>query len=95
MISRRMLNTLIWTFSAALLALPGGATSAQQKMNSLDMGRARQMLRDARDAVRKNYYDPNTTASTWMHAISNSTHEFKRRRVSTKGSAWSPPFFRG
>ena len=58
MVSRRILNTLVWTFSAALLALPGGATSAQQKMNSLDLGRARQMLRDARDAVKKNYYDP-------------------------------------
>jgi len=31
---------------------------AQQKMNSIDMDEARQMLRDARDAVKKYYYDP-------------------------------------
>lgn len=33
------------------------AVRAQQKMNSTDMDEARQMLRDARDAVKKNYYD--------------------------------------
>lgn len=58
MVSRRILNAVVWTFSAVLLALLAGVTSAQQKMNSIDMGRARQMLRDARDAVKKNYYDP-------------------------------------
>lgn len=39
--------------SAFALALPG-----QQKYDKNSMDEARQMLRDARDAVKKNYYDP-------------------------------------
>jgi len=35
-----------------------GILRAQQKMSGLEMDRARQMLRDARDAVKKYYYDP-------------------------------------
>lgn len=58
MVSRRIVNAVICIFGAALLALLGGATSAQQKMNGADMDRARGMLRDARDAVKKYYYDP-------------------------------------
>jgi C-terminal processing protease CtpA/Prc len=48
----------VWLLSAAFLLLFPRALDAQQKMNSLDMDRARGMLRDARDAVKKYYYDP-------------------------------------
>ncbi|HUA01738.1 MAG TPA: S41 family peptidase [Candidatus Aquilonibacter sp.] len=43
---------------AAILFLAAARLGAQQKMSSIDMDEARQMLRDARDAVKKNYYDP-------------------------------------
>jgi len=42
----------------AILLPLAAALRAQQKMNGIDMDEARQMLRDARDAVKKNYYDP-------------------------------------
>jgi len=49
---------LLWLLSVTFLSFFPGAVGAQQKMDSLDMDRARGMLRDARDAVKKYYYDP-------------------------------------
>ena len=49
---------LLWTLCATLLSTLCGVAKAQRKMNGLDMDRARGMLRDARDAVKKYYYDP-------------------------------------
>jgi len=40
------------------LVLAAGTLFAQQKMSSTDMDLARGILRDARDTVKKNYYDP-------------------------------------
>lgn len=40
------------------LVLAAGTLLAQQKMSSSDMDLARGILRDAREAVKKNYYDP-------------------------------------
>ena len=58
MLNIRICKTLVWALSATLLSTIPGALCAQQKMNGLDMDRARGMLRDARDAVKKYYYDP-------------------------------------
>jgi C-terminal processing protease CtpA/Prc len=58
MFSRRMRRVLVWALGAVALSLAPIVLTAQQKMNSTDMDHARQMLRDARDAVKKNYYDP-------------------------------------
>ncbi|MGA3293252.1 MAG: S41 family peptidase [Candidatus Acidiferrales bacterium] len=58
MSSIRARSMWVWLLSAAFLLLFPRALDAQQKMNSLDMDRARGMLRDARDAVKKYYYDP-------------------------------------
>lgn len=58
MLNIRVRKTLLWALSASLLSTIPGALTAQQKMNGLDMDRARGMLRDARDAVKKYYYDP-------------------------------------
>ncbi len=54
----RTRRALVWLSGATLLSIFSGVLGAQQTMNSEDMGRARQMLRDARDAVKKHYYDP-------------------------------------
>jgi C-terminal processing protease CtpA/Prc len=54
----RTSNALAWVLGAILLSFFTGLAGAQQKMNSMDMDRARGMLRDARDAVKKHYYDP-------------------------------------
>jgi len=56
--SRGIRRMLAWALSAIALSFSFGALDAQQKMNSLDMDRALGMLRDARDAVKKHYYDP-------------------------------------
>jgi C-terminal processing protease CtpA/Prc len=55
---RRTRKLLGCMCSALILFSLAGAMGAQQKMNSEDMDRARGMLRDARDAVKKYYYDP-------------------------------------
>lgn len=55
---RRVSQVLGCGVSAPLLLLLSGLLHAQQKMDRMDMDRARQMLRDARDAVKKYYYDP-------------------------------------
>lgn len=55
---RRVSQVLGCGVSASLLLLFSGLLHAQQKMDRMDMDRARQMLRDARDAVKKYYYDP-------------------------------------
>lgn len=52
---RRLLG---WLFPAAFLVILSGALGSPQKMTSIEMDRARQMLRDAKDAVKKHYYDP-------------------------------------
>ncbi|HEX4001727.1 MAG TPA: S41 family peptidase [Candidatus Acidoferrales bacterium] len=56
MSARRIQTVLVC--ACAILLLPAAGLRAQQRMNSNDMDEARQMLRDARDAVKKNYYDP-------------------------------------
>lgn len=51
----------VWTVCAiSLFSLTRGASAGQkqQKMNSADLDRAEGMLHDARDAVKKYYYDP-------------------------------------
>ena len=59
MSSHRVPNKISWFFLAVLIvSIFPRALGAQQKMDSVDMDRARQMLRDARDAVKKYYYDP-------------------------------------
>lgn len=45
-------------FSAVAGFAFSGALRAQQKMDKFEVDRARNMLRDARDAVKKYYYDP-------------------------------------
>jgi C-terminal processing protease CtpA/Prc len=47
-----------WFFLAGFLASFSSVPGAQQKMAGGDLDRVRQMLRDARDAVTKHYYDP-------------------------------------
>lgn len=57
MSQRRILKlALASAFVAA--ALPGVALRSQQKMDSLNQDRARGMLRDAYDNLKKRYYDP-------------------------------------
>ena len=58
MFVRRIHRSLAFACCAAVLLSLAAGLRAQQKMNSIDMEEARQMLRDARDAVKKNYYDP-------------------------------------
>ena len=53
--ARRALSLYLVVFAMAFAA---GTLLAQQKMSASDMDLARGILRDARDAVRKNYYDP-------------------------------------
>lgn len=48
---------LILLFSIPAIFATPGAVRAQQKMDSFELDRARGMLRDARDAVKKHYYD--------------------------------------
>lgn len=55
---RRIHRKLAFACGAAVLLSLAAGLGAQQRMNSNDMDEARQMLRDARDAVKKNYYDP-------------------------------------
>jgi C-terminal processing protease CtpA/Prc len=57
--SARIRTTIV--FALGLLAVTSFATAQlgqQQKYDKNQMDEARQMLRDARDAVKKNYYDP-------------------------------------
>lgn len=58
MFSRRIHRLLLWAVGALFLSFFANVLRAQQKMDSIDRDRARQMLRDARDAVKKYYYDP-------------------------------------
>ena len=51
-------RALAWFLSATFLSFLSGVLGAQQKMNNIDMERTRGMLHDARDAVKKHYYDP-------------------------------------
>jgi len=55
---RKTIRVFVCLCGAAILLLLAAKLGAQQKMNSMDMDEARQMFRDARDAVKKNYYDP-------------------------------------
>lgn len=52
---RRLLSLCLLSLVVAAFA---GNLPAQQKMKSQDLDLARGILRDARDAVKKNYYDP-------------------------------------
>lgn len=57
MSQRRILNLAL--ASAMVVALlPGMALRSQQKMDSINQDRARAMLRDGYDNVKKHYYDP-------------------------------------
>lgn len=55
---RHRIERVLACACAVVLLLLAVGLRAQQRMNSNDMDEARQMLRDARDAVKKNYYDP-------------------------------------
>jgi carboxyl-terminal processing protease len=43
----------------------GGDLAAQEKMDNLNLGRAREILRDAHDAVKSHYYDPKFHGLDW------------------------------
>jgi len=58
MILRQTRRPLAFVCGALILFCFAGMLRAQQKMNSMDMDRARGMLHDAHDAVKKYYYDP-------------------------------------
>ncbi len=58
MILRQTRHPLAFVCGALIVLCFAGMLRAQQKMNSMDMDRARGMLHDAHDAVKKYYYDP-------------------------------------
>jgi len=58
MILRQTRHRLAFVCGALIVLCFAGMLRAQQKMNSMDMDRARGMLHDAHDAVKKYYYDP-------------------------------------
>jgi C-terminal processing protease CtpA/Prc len=58
MIKGPVRQALSFYLVVAALVLAAGTLLAQQKMSSSDMDLVRGILRDARDAVKKNYYDP-------------------------------------
>ncbi len=58
MVSRRVTLAVLCALSLAVFPAWPASANAQQKMNRADLDQARQMLRDARDAVKKHYYDP-------------------------------------
>jgi hypothetical protein len=48
-----------WWFAFVFgILLASGGLLAQQQLDSLNRERARQILRDARECLKKNYYDP-------------------------------------
>jgi C-terminal processing protease CtpA/Prc len=55
---RNRIDRVLGCACAVMFLSCAAGLRAQQKMNSIDMDEARQMLRDARDAVKKYYYDP-------------------------------------
>lgn len=48
----------VWAFSVVLISALSGILDAQQKTDSTKIERARGILRDAHDVVKKYYYDP-------------------------------------
>ena len=58
MIKAPVRQTLSLYLVVVAMVLAAGTLLAQQKMSASDMDLARGILRDARDAVKKNYYDP-------------------------------------
>jgi C-terminal processing protease CtpA/Prc len=56
--SQHRILQLVLASAMVLAALPIPAVRSQQKMDSLNLDRARAMLRDAYDNVKKHYYDP-------------------------------------
>ena len=58
MFNRKAYRAVVCACAAAFVFSLAAGLGAQQRMNSSDMDEARQMLRDARDAVKKYYYDP-------------------------------------
>lgn len=58
--SRNQIHRVISQFLALVLLLAlAGVSASQQKMDSFSADYARAILRDAHDAVKRNYYDPN------------------------------------
>ena len=58
MIKGPILQALSLYLVVVALVLVAGTLPAQQKMSSSDIDLVRGILRDARDTVKKNYYDP-------------------------------------
>jgi C-terminal processing protease CtpA/Prc len=56
--SQHRILKLLLAAAVVVAALSGAALQSQQKMDSINQDRARAMLRDAYDNVKKHYYDP-------------------------------------
>jgi C-terminal processing protease CtpA/Prc len=56
--SQHRIPKLLLAAAVVVVALSGAALQSQQKMDSINQDRARAMLRDAYDNVKKHYYDP-------------------------------------
>jgi C-terminal processing protease CtpA/Prc len=56
--SQHRIPKLLLAAAVVVTALSGAALQSQQKMDSINQDRARAMLRDAYDNVKKHYYDP-------------------------------------
>jgi C-terminal processing protease CtpA/Prc len=56
--SQHRIPKLLLAAAVLVAALSGAAVQSQQKTNSINQDRARAMLRDAYDNVKKHYYDP-------------------------------------
>lgn len=72
---------------AFLVPAPFGVLRAQQRLDRLNQERALQMLKDAYDNVRKNYYDPKIHGLDWD--TSYRQHQEKIRNAATLGNAFS------
>ncbi|HXN22749.1 MAG TPA: S41 family peptidase [Candidatus Dormibacteraeota bacterium] len=69
------------------LMAPFSHLLAQQKLDRLNQERALQMLKDAYDNVRKNYYDPKIRGLDWDSSYRQ--HQEKIRKAVTLGNAFS------
>jgi C-terminal processing protease CtpA/Prc len=61
---RQSARVILIVLAVCLSSFQGGVI-AQEKFNKDDLGRARQMLRDAHDNVKKYYYDPKFHGLDW------------------------------
>jgi carboxyl-terminal processing protease len=86
MITKRV-SFFVFLLIAVLLLAPLSSLRAQQKMDRLDQERVRQMLKDAYDNVKKNYYDPKIHGLDWDSRY----HEYqeKMKKVTTLGQGFS------